>query len=189
MAKTRTFVAIGVTPAIRAAATGLVDRLGRQADGLMWVDAANLHYTLQFLGNITDQEIADVCRLVQEAADTHDAFSLEACGVGAFPSIDRPRTLWVGAGEGSERLESLAAEVESALADLGFRGENRRFVPHMTIGKLARGRTAPASLATLLGENQAFNAGTMAVRHATVYASQLAPQGPEYHVLARCPLG
>ena len=43
--------------------------------------------------------------------------------------------LWVGAAEGDEYLTTLAGEVAARLAPLGFDAEDRRYHPHLTLGR------------------------------------------------------
>lgn len=187
--KTRTFVALAVNNEIRAGAALAVDRLQAVAPSFRWVAEENLHYTLHFLGDLTDTEVVETCDAVAAAAAEVAPFQLFAQGVGAFPSIDRPRTLWIGAGQGGESVARLHALLDQSFADLGFRGENRPYVPHLTIGKLPRQSRAPAgSLQDELSTLQDLDAGQMQVEEVTVFASQLRREGPEYHVLARTPL-
>jgi len=82
----------------------------------------------------------------------------------------------------------LQKKIDHALRKLGFRGENRRFVPHITLGRAGRhGR--PASLAGELAALADFDAGTMLVDEVAVYSSQLTRDGPIYDILSHAPLG
>lgn len=189
MAKTRTFIGVAATEELRAGARELSAQLRPHTKDIGWVMPENMHYTLAFLGDVSDQEIAQVCAQVGEVAERTEPFSLEAYGVGAFPSADRPRTLWIGAGEGSDLLCELQHEIEESLTGLGFRGEHRKYVPHLTIGRAGRSREATAAtLPGLLRELSDFSAGTLPVDEVTIFASRLRREGPEYLVLARCPL-
>lgn len=189
MAKTRTFIAIEAVDEVHARAVQAIDLLRPAADDVKWVAPDNLHWTIQFLGDITDELMASVCLLTSRIAASHEPFSLSATGIGAFPKPERPRTLWLGAGEGSEALCRLQDELEEALCELGFRPEHRRYVPHLTLGRVGRHAHAGAALADELVGLSNFDGGTMAVDEVTVYASELERGGPVYHVLARAPLG
>jgi 2'-5' RNA ligase len=189
MPKTRTFIAVEAIDEVHAAALTAIDRLRSAADNVKWVEPENLHWTLQFLGDLTDVEMAEVCLRAVRTAARFEAFDVEGHGVGAFPSIQRPRTLWLGAGEGADRLIELQAGVEDALSTLGFRGENRQFVPHLTLGRVGRGAAGGRLLAERLEEMADYDGGVMGVDAVTVFASELGREGPTYHVLARAPLG
>ena len=190
MSKTRTFIAIGPSLDIVSQAERALLRLRRLADNVKWVQRDNLHWTLHFLGEIDDQELYDVCRAAERAAADLEPFSLEAKGVGAFPSPARPRTLWIGAGEGSERMEKLHLALEEQLQPLGFRGERRRFVPHLTLGRAGRSlRPAETSaLSSELAKLTDFAAGNQVVDEITIFASRLRREGAEYAPVAHVPL-
>jgi 2'-5' RNA ligase len=162
-------------------------RVSSAAASVKWVAPENLHWTLQFLGDVDERDIPEVCQAVATAASEVESFDIEAHGAGAFPSVDRPRTLWIGAGEGTREISVLHATVERRLRKRGYRGEERRFVPHITLGRAGR-KGQPQSLASELAELADYDAGAMLVDEVTVYSSQLGPDGPTYDVLARAPL-
>jgi 2'-5' RNA ligase len=184
---TRTFIAVSASPEIRRSAQKLADLLRPAAGDVKWVAPENLHWTLQFLGDIDDVEIPTVCSAVSTAVAEIDSFDLEARGAGAFPAADRPRTLWLGAGAGAQAMVALYAAIQKKLKHLGYRGEARRFVPHITLGRAGR-KTRPRPLVRELAALAEYDAGSMLVEEVTVYASRLGPTGPTYEPLARAPL-
>ena len=188
-ASTRTFIAVDAVDEVHVRALAAIDRLREISNNVTWVTPDKLHWTLHFLGDITDEDVAHVCRLVGKVATRHEPFLITALGVGAFPKPERPRTLWLGASEGSEPLCRLQAELEEGLAKLGFRGENRRYVPHLTLGRVGRDREGGPQLAERLAQLAEFDGGVMEVDELTVYASVLDRAGTTYHVLSRAALG
>jgi 2'-5' RNA ligase len=186
----RTFIAVAASPEIKQAALQLTSRLrlSVQSSGdIKWVAAENLHWTLQFLGNLDERDIPEVCDAVSTAVTEIEPFELEARGAGAFPSAQRPRTLWIGARQGERAMTVLHSAVERRLKKRGYRGEQRRFVPHITIGRAGR-KSSAHSLEEELANLADYDAGTMLVDEVTVYSSQLGPGGPTYEVLAHAPL-
>jgi len=183
----RTFVAVSVTPEVRQAAVKLVDLLRPVAGEVKWVAPENLHWTLHFLGDVDEVEIPAVCRAVSSVVTGFEAFELQVRGAGAFPSADRPRTLWLGAGTGSQAIIDLQKAIERKLRQLGYRSEERRFVPHITLGRAGR-RSRPVSLVRELADLGEYDGGSMLVEEVTLYASRLSQGGPTYEVLARAPL-
>lgn len=184
---TRTFIAVTIPDGVRHRALALMRELRSVAEDVKWVAAENLHWTLQFLGDIDELEIPDVCDAVAVAAAECEPFELEVRGAGAFPSPDRPRTLWLGAGQGADEMVALQGTIERSLKRLGYRGEHRRYVPHVTLGRIRHGRP-PRELAEELGAQANFEAGAMHVDEVIVFASELTSAGSEYHVLGRAPL-
>jgi 2'-5' RNA ligase len=183
----RTFIAVTASPAIRQAALKLTATLGPLAGDVKWVAPENLHWTLQFLGEVEQLEIHSVCTAVSTAALEVDSFDVEARGAGAFPAPDRPRTLWIGAGAGAQAMVALHDAIQRKLTRLGYRSEHRRFVPHITLGRVGRD-SPPRPLVRELAGLAEYEAGSMLVDEVTVFASKLTSDGPVYEVLARAPL-
>ncbi|MEN1679930.1 MAG: RNA 2',3'-cyclic phosphodiesterase [Planctomycetota bacterium] len=189
MAKTRTFIAVEVADEVRDRVESLTAELGARLTGVRWSSPESLHYTLHFLGDLTDHEVAEVCQLTAEAAGRVARFALQSAGLGVFPSPEKPRTLWVGASDGGDALHQLRAEIDQQLQPLGFRGENRPYIPHLTIGKLARPTpAAAAAFAGAMAQLGTAEFGVTAVANVAVFSSQLLRHGPSYTRLARLPL-
>lgn len=183
----RTFVAVDIAPSVASRVARLIAELQSSRASVKWVGDKNLHLTLQFLGDVESLQIPAVCDAVQSAAAVVDPFELVCGGVGAFPDLRRPRTLWVGVQNGAEEMGELQRHIEKALAPLGFRPEARQYHPHLTIGRVKQG---PASeLAAALQEHESFQAGSTLISEAIVYSSELSREGPTYTALARAALG
>jgi len=188
MKKTRTFVAVEASPAIRHAAQRLIDSLRAAPAQVKWVAPENMHVTLKFLGDVDPREIHNVCRVIEDAAAGVEPFELEIRGAGAFPNLRRPGTVWLGAGQGAEQLAALARPIEKALQRLGFRREPRRFHGHLTLGRVRRGGPGVGELGELIRQHADYQAGRMKVRQATVFSSRLGPEGPTYEALGNTKL-
>ena len=76
-----------------------------------WVEESALHVTLKFLGDVAPDRRDDLVTTLGEAADGTRAFTLPVTGFGAFPSVERPRVIWVGC-EGVPTLELLQHRLE-----------------------------------------------------------------------------
>ena len=184
----RTFVAVETPPEICHCAAALIERLKGSGAKVRWADTDAMHWTLDFLGDVPDNEIAAVCRCVTAAVAPLSAFDLDVCGVGAFPSTGRPRTLWLGVGEGSEAMVELQAALERNLAGLGFRPEARQFKPHLTLGRVRDSSSGLEELAELVRRYADFSAGLMAVDEVVVFSSQLERSGAVHTPLGHAPL-
>jgi 2'-5' RNA ligase len=189
MAKTRTFIAVEAVDGVHAQAQTAIERLRPHATNVKWVEPENSHWTLQFLGDLKDEEIAEVCRRVQKVVAQVEPFSLTAAGVGAFPHVDRPRVLWLGAAEGAEPFCELQSAIEKNLEDMGFRGENRRFVPHLTLGRVGPSGGSVSQSVDELNASANFGGGQMIVDEVTVFQSEPQRSGPKYTPLAHLKLG
>ncbi len=187
--KIRTFVAVETTLPIQKKVGEFVQTLQSVSADVKWIEAHQLHLTVKFLGGVATDEIHRVCETVQQAVAQSPAFEFEIRGAGAFPNIARPRTFWVGAGRGKQEMAAMAKLLEKGLQKLGFPREGRRFQPHLTIGRLRRGKRASHELSELLNQHDDIEIGQMMVEEVVVFSSTLTPSGPIYESLARAPLG
>ena len=187
MSTIRTFVAIVPSAEVRARASNLIDRLRQPKDGVKWVAPSAIHWTLKFLGDVAAEDIPEVCRRVESGVSPLRAFDVHVRGLGAFPTTKRPRTLWLGVGRGEQEMVNLQQAIESQLAELGFRKEGRRYVPHLTLGRVKQ--SLRGSLSKDLEQYTDYEAATSRIDEVIVFSSRLSPAGPEYDPLGRAKLG
>ena len=184
MSSMRTFVAVEVSESVRSKAADLIERLRSSDAKVSWVARANMHITLKFLGDLTDDQVAAVCQAVQRAAKEVPAFEFACYGAGAFPNVERPRTVWVGITDGLAPFQTLHAAIDSALLQQGFPAERRGFRPHLTLGRVRSGGVGLHALGQQIKEHADLTVGQSAVDEVLVLASHLRRSGAEYEVLA-----
>jgi len=109
---------------------------------IRWIADENVHLTLKFLGELPEERVEDVCPAVDAAAEGVSSFVMNLKGFGVFPSPRRPSVFWVGV-DLDPTLAGLQDRTEDALAKLGYPREDRRFHPHLTVGR-ARKKARPS---------------------------------------------
>ena len=188
----RAFVAIELPDEVRRGLAGLRKELQRDEHRFVkWVDPEAIHLTLKFLGDVPSGRVTEIARAIEVAAKAVTPFELEVSGLGVFPNLKQVRVLWVGIGGDVDRLKELQRGIDAELASLGFAGEERPFVPHLTLARVRQG-TSPSerrSLGELL--QSAVFEGTYAttVRTVVLMRSQLTPAGAIYSRLSEAGLG
>ncbi len=186
----RTFVAVDVSGDVVSRAGRMIERMKKNDIEARWAPLDNLHITLKFLGDVPVQRSADICRVVERAAREVEPFTFICHGAGGYPNFERPRVLWMGVTEGRAELIGLQNTVEVALADIGFRVENRSFTPHVTLGRMRRSREEVTGVGGVLESLSDFAGGETLVDELTVYSSELDRRhGATYQVLGRVPVG
>lgn len=188
VATLRTFIAVELSASVSQAALDLMQKLQDTPANVKWVGPTELHWTLKFLGEVSTRDIPSVCRAMIQAVEKLPAFELQVRGAGAFPKPDRPRTVWLGAGEGTDHFVQLHEALEQKLEPLGFRSERRRFQPHITLGRVRRSPAGVDELGGLIAEQADFDGGKMRVDEVIAFSSRLERLGPTYEILGRAPL-
>ncbi len=175
----RLFVAINPPEAVReriGAGTAELRRLG----GVRWVDPDALHVTLKFIGASDEGRADEVVASLRRVAAGHAPFDVGLSGVGAFPSLRRPRVVWVGTAPSPE-LARLQGEIEAALEELGIEREERGFSAHITLGRARRGSAVDAQRLESLARRAAIR-GSWRVENVDLMESRLRPTGAVYEV-------
>lgn len=187
--KTRAFVAIEAGSVIREACNRLSKKLAKSGADVNWADQEGQHHlTLKFLGDIDLNDVAEIYLALERQVSHLPPFEIEVRGAGAFPDLARPRTIWAGVGEGLAELEALQDAVEEALRPLGFRREARKFMPHVTLGRLRDSDVGVAELSELIAGQAEAVLGVMDVDELILYSSQQERTGPVYEPMARVEL-
>jgi RNA 2',3'-cyclic 3'-phosphodiesterase len=144
----RLFVAIPIPSPVRDAVTALVDGVRSAGDpavrDVRWVRLDGLHLTVRFLGPTEEEHIADVAAAVDQTARRREPFDVVIAGAGAFPSVARPRALWLGVAEGVNDLAATAVALDDALAEVGWPRDERPYRAHLTLARSDGVRSGPA---------------------------------------------
>ncbi len=183
----RTFIAVDVNSALAEKIAALLASFAKTRADVRWVRTDGLHITLKFLGPTREADLPSVQAAMSAVADHHAPWQIELRGVGAFPSLKRPRVLWVGVRDGGQ-LTEVARELDQALAPLGFAPEERAFQPHLTLGRfrsLHRWDALEEAIKPYLDEPL----GASEVTELILYESDLRPGGAVYTRLCQIPLG
>ncbi len=174
----RVFVAIDLPEFIRGELTSLQSALtvGRP------VPAQNLHLTLSFLGEQTDQD----CEEAHEALSAIRAasFGLHLQGVGSFGKRS-PKLIYADV-ERSEALFELERQINRGLRSAGLKFEKRRFRPHVTIARLP-GNLSVRELSEIqdfLTYHAAFRGAYFQVTGFHFYRSFLTREAARYELLS-----
>ena len=139
------------------------------------VAAKNLHFTLQFLGEISEELAGKVSSALKQIE--FSSFDLTLKGIGAFPNPKNPRVVWIGTDEkGGDLLIELSKKVGAVLEPLGLVSD-KPFKPHITIFRIKRRK---GDIRAKLEERKEIEFGIQRVNSIKLKKSQLLPDGPVY---------
>lgn len=162
----RLFVAIPIPADARAAVATLVGSVRGAGDptqrDVRWVRLDGLHLTVRFLGPTDDERIGDVAAAVDRAASVLTPFRVEIAKAGAFPSVARPRALWLGVDAGAEPLAAAAGALDDALEPAGWPRQDRPYRAHLTLARSDGVRAGPSVARRLVAAAADFRTGFQA---------------------------
>jgi len=176
----RLFIGIGFESELATQVETWMKKLRKTADKKeldpKWTPKENLHVTLVFLGNTETEARPRIEEALARVAERRAAFALKIRNVGAFPSIEQARVLWLGV-QKSQALLDLQSDLE---AELGL-AMSEDYMPHMTIARLRN----PKGCRDLLSPFAHADFGRQEVREVILYQSIQAGAFPVYKPLHR----
>lgn len=172
---TRVFFAINLDDSIKHQIHTEIEALKKICNmPIRWVRESQLHLTLRFIADITQNQLADIYHQVHFLEETA-SFDLKLDKIAIFPS-QKPRIIGIKI-DLSDELAQLVATLNHQLRGIGLESDERSFLPHITLGRIAKPKRKPIALDGLtLPPRQRVN-------KIILFRSELTPDGSIYSVL------
>jgi RNA 2',3'-cyclic 3'-phosphodiesterase len=139
------------------------------------VNKKNMHFTLLFLGEISDEAAENVKKALSTIS--FKPIKVRFTHVGAFPNPRSPRVVWIGVDDASSRqLVELASQVEKKLGPLGFKSD-KPFKAHLTIFRI---KTRADDISNIIEKFKKIDLGKYTMTELKFKQSILTPNGPIY---------
>ena len=184
----RAFLAIEPPEDILQAMSRLQEKLKREISGrISWTKPQGQHLTLKFFGDITAEDIKNICAAVENRIVSGSSLNLKIEKMGVFPDARRPQVLWCGVTGDVEKLSVLQKQLDSDFASIGFPKEDRPFRAHLTLGRIKESRGL-SGISEALTKHNAFAAGEFGCKELILFQSRLLQQDTVYTKLAKFPL-
>ena len=154
-----------------------------------WVHPHNIHLTLKFLGDVSPSNLQYLEDILRIRAGEFQPFTFSIGELGAFPNARQPRVIWIGI-KAPDVLYQLQSYIETETLKLGYASEQRKFSPHLTLGRVSRN----ASLAEVRELSEALvkirvgEIDTVCADAIHLFRSDLKPGGAVYSSLFIAPL-
>lgn len=145
--------------------------------GARWVDEANYHITLRFMGDV-DYALANEI-VFQMSQIQYPEFELSLRGFGAFGS-KKPHSLFAAVQNNAD-LALLHQELEHRMKKLGLRSDKHDYTPHVTLARLKK-TTEPIDVANYLAMRGHFRTEEFTVPRFVLYSARDSVGGGPYVV-------
>ncbi|MCD4688037.1 MAG: RNA 2',3'-cyclic phosphodiesterase [Desulfuromonadaceae bacterium] len=182
MTKIRAFIALPLPEAALQIIAELQQELATDLSEMRWVKPGMIHLTLAFLGDITEDSLEKLGTSMLSIGTLQPPVTAIFSGLGAFPSCNRPRVVWLGL-DGGNTLNQLHQTIKAELNILQLPIDERPFVPHLTLGRC---RKPVPGAGQILGSFRERDYGSAQLEQLVLYESRLGPRGalhrPRYAV-------
>lgn len=186
----RAFIAIKLPDSVKTQLKQLQVSLKQSGIRASWPKPESMHLTLKFIGKIPLDRLDSLKDCIKKAAQGINAHILYASGIGAFPSLKKPRVIWAGLKGDLEIIEKLVKQIEYFLhKELGIKKEKKRFSPHLTLARIKR----PISFSPIIKivknmEMDDIASDEFLVSKIILYKSTLLPSGAKHENIFSVPL-
>jgi RNA 2',3'-cyclic 3'-phosphodiesterase len=172
----RGFIAVDVlNVAIVKLQNDILSAAGWNPRDVKLVEPHNFHFTVIFLGEISDQDVERIKEML--AGFLFESFTITYAGIGAFPNPAHARVVWVGLDSGgAQKLTALANDIIAKMSELGFKAD-KPFSAHLT---LLRARGRPVSTSYLSSKYQGRTFGSDQIDKVHLKKTELRSSGPVY---------
>lgn len=180
----RLFVAADLSDEQRAKLRAKVSeaRAAAPFDYIRWLPEENWHATLAFLGDRSEDEVAEIVDSVDQCFEKAGPLEVLAGRIQCFPTRISPRLLALK-GEPNAALSELHFHLGKAL-DTGDKG--RGFVFHVSVARFReQSEEVVAELNTAIRDLRSLDPEVWSIRSITLYESQVSQAGATYRALHR----
>ena len=173
--KIRSFISLNLPLSLRHELSGQDKR-----QKIRWMPPENYHLTLVFLGEIESAILSGLQFALERKLKSTKAVPLTISAITPFP-FSRPR-IDAALVEQTAELLRLQSDVANCVRKYGITPERRRFVPHVTLGRLIQraGKTVDFKVRNILLSGIADSV--------TLLQSELTPDGAIHMALVEIPL-
>ena len=180
--KIRSFISLNLSQSLRHELSGHAKLIAGQdkRQQIRWLPPESYHLTLVFLGEVESAILSVLQFALEQKLEAAVSVPLTISTITPFP-FSRPRIAALLVEQTAELLQ-LQRDLLNCVRKCGITPENRRFVPHVTLGRLKphAGKTIDFQARNILLSGFAESV--------TLFQSELTPDGAIHTALAEIPL-
>jgi RNA 2',3'-cyclic 3'-phosphodiesterase len=132
----RLFIALDPQKEIRDKLAAIQAMLADTKAAVRWVDPADYHVTIKFLGEVEEHLVPELSARLARAAEQVPAFELEVEGVDRFPARGPARVIISRIISPDQRITKLHRLIDSGVGGMGLPMDTRVLTAHLTLGRV-----------------------------------------------------
>ena len=176
----RTFLAVDIEDAVKEKINIQIEEFRSRERNIRWVKPHNIHITLYFFGEVHDSDFDGLEYAIQNSLKDILPFRVKICGFSAFPTLNRPRVLWIGVENPSQELKNIYKGINRELSQttVNVNRDTKGYTPHITVGRVKR--MIDRKIISDMQEITDVVFGTFQIKEVVLYQSILMREGPQY---------
>lgn len=136
----RTFLAFPVLEKYWAQIQNVQKRLEHLGIRSRLIKPENFHVTVAYLGELSIDQITQLDVDLKETFSSYKPLTLTTKSITGFPLPERTRAVAIKlSGRNSTKLQRQVSQIRQKLQELDVSFESLPFIPHISIGRIARG--------------------------------------------------
>lgn len=132
----RFFIALEISDNCRESLQTVQSDLQQIVPDIRLTNNEKLHLTIAFIGEQPDSMVNNFIDIIKEAVAGISPFPIIPAYIDAFPNLHHPHTFWVGVKGDIDKLFVIRERIKDGLANLGLDTDDRRYIPHIAVGKV-----------------------------------------------------
>lgn len=186
----RLFIALPLTANVaNETSKELYDYMKKYDKELKVVAPENYHITLKFLGECSEKTTKKIEESFANISDTNKIIPFTLFGLGVFPDLKNPNVIWAGIKTDEALINKLNQNVENFSSGFGFKKEKNKFIPHLTLARIHKGKKLNENIRQYIVENKELFFFESSFNKLVLFSSTLTKEGPIYSELKAIHLG
>ena len=174
----RAFISVDFTDKlIQERIKDLQDEISSSGAHLRLVNTEILHITLEFLGDITEDQVTVVKEVLEELK--FGLIKLNVKNPNVLPNENYIRVVYCELDGDIEPLKEIQKTLREKLRINGFKVDNRPFKPHLTIARVKSAKNRK-ELIRVIKQLSEVSCGIQEINTVNLKQSILKPEGPQY---------
>ena len=132
----RFFVALEISESSKSQIEVVQRKLKQTIPQVNLTDPEKFHLTIAFVGEESGEMKEPLVKVITKAVWGVNPFEVTPAYIDGFPKLHRPHTFWIGVKGDTDKLFVIRERVKDGLEKLHIPTDERRYVPHIAIGKV-----------------------------------------------------
>jgi RNA 2',3'-cyclic 3'-phosphodiesterase len=131
----RFFISLEIPENSREQLAEVQNKLIQIIPSLKPTDPDKLHLTIAFVGEQPDQLKEPLIEVLNKSVDGIHPFTVTPAYIDGFPNLHHAHVVWVGVKGDIDKLFMVRERIKDGLISLKMDADERRFIPHIALGK------------------------------------------------------